>query len=90
MSLVLSVVDDHCSEYHLLQVNESIDSDDFILDFLLQFLIELTDESCIISFHIHCNMLKADQISCCEDLLSQIVQLSFRCTFLVNVFKYSS
>jgi len=60
MSLVLSVIDDYHSEYHLLQVNEFINSNDFILDFLLQFLIELTDENCIISFHIHCNMLKAD------------------------------
>jgi len=60
MSFVLSVIDDHRSEYHLLQVNEFINSDDFILDFLLQFLIELTDENCIVSFYIHCNMLKAD------------------------------
>jgi len=60
MSLVLSVIDDHRSDYYLLQVSESINSSDFILDFLSQFLIELTDESCIISFHIHCNMLKAD------------------------------
>jgi len=60
MSLILSVINDHRFEYHLLQVDEFIDSNDFILDFLLQFLIELTDESCIISFHIHHNMLKAD------------------------------
>ncbi len=60
MFFILSVIDDHRSEYHILQVSEFINFNDFILDFLLQFLIELTDESCIISFHIHCNMLKVD------------------------------
>jgi len=60
MSLILSVIDDHRSEYHLLQVNEFINSSNFILDFLLQFLIELTGENCIVSFHIRRNMLKAD------------------------------
>ena len=65
-SLVQSIIDFYCCFYHSSQRYWFFFSSYVILDFFLQFLIELRSLRVIISLYVECDRLKHDDIRECE------------------------
>ena len=65
-SFVQSIVDFHCCLYHSSKKYWFFFSSYVILDFFLEFLIELRSLRVVISLYVECDKLKHDDIRECE------------------------